>query len=232
MSELKSPVHGFMEQPSLVDFSGHLAAVFFTSGCNFRCGFCHNPDLVLRRECLSWVRLEAACMRFCANWVTGAVISGGEPTLAPGLQELIRFLKKYGWAVKLDTNGSNPAVLRECLPLVDYIAMDVKTAPSAYRELTGCANVDAIKESISLIKAEAKDYEFRTTVIDSHHDDARLDEIREWVSGARRHVFQPFIPRSDHIDPVFRTHPRTSPDRLQAVTARFESHVDEVVARG
>jgi pyruvate formate lyase activating enzyme len=221
-----------MKQPSMVDFPGHLAAVFFTSGCNLRCGFCHNPELVLRRAGLSWVRLEEACMRFCADWVTGAVISGGEPTLAPDLPGLIRFLRKYGWAVKLDTNGSNPGVLRECLPLVDYVAMDVKTAPSAYRDLTGCADTDAIRESMALIKAEARDYEFRTTVIEAHHDNARIEEIRAWVSGARRYVLQPFVPRDDHLDPAFRAHPRTSPARMRAVSDFFAQHVGEVVARG
>jgi pyruvate formate lyase activating enzyme len=231
MSELTSPVYAFQRNPSLVDFTGHLAAMFFISGCNFRCGFCHNAELVPRRDGMHWARLETACMRFCSDWVTAAVISGGEPTLDPGLPDLIRFFKRFGWAVKLDTNGSRPDVLRACLPLVDYVAMDIKTAPDAYAGLTGFGNAAAIAESIALVKAHAADYEFRTTVIDGHHDAARLDAVAALVRGARRYVLQPFVPRETCLDPRFRAQARTSADRLRAVQAHFAPHVAEVLAR-
>jgi pyruvate formate lyase activating enzyme len=232
MPELTSPVYAFQRNPSLVDYTGHLAAVFFIGGCNFRCGFCHNPELVPRREGMSWVRLEAACMQFCSDWVTAAVISGGEPTLVPDLPDLVRAFKKYGWAVKLDTNGSRPDVLRACLSFVDYVAMDIKTAPDAYAELTGFGNVDAIAASIALIKAHAADYEFRTTIIEGHHDAARLEGIAAWVRGARRYVLQPFVPRDTCLDPRFGRQARTAPDRLRALTEQFAPHVGEVLTRG
>ncbi|MBN1556795.1 MAG: anaerobic ribonucleoside-triphosphate reductase activating protein [Lentisphaerae bacterium] len=229
----ESPVYAFLRKPSMVDFPGRLAGVFFVSGCNFRCGFCHNPDLLGRHERhLAWDRLEDVCRAFGADWVDGAVITGGEPTLAPDLKPLIGFFRRRGWAVKLDTNGSRPDVLRACLPWLDYVAMDIKTGPDGYETLTGCADISAIRESIELIKAHARDYEFRTTVIETYHDEACMRQIGELIRGSRRYVIQPFVPQDHLPDPAFRALPRTSPDRLQALAACVQPLVGEVVAKG
>lgn len=228
-----SPVYGFLKSPSMVDFTGHLAAVFFVPGCNFTCGFCHNAELMGKaRPGLSWNKLAAACRRFADNWVSGAVITGGEPTLSPELPALIRFLKGYGWAVKLDTNGSNPDMLRACLPLVDYVAMDIKTAPSHYRHLTGYPHMDRLHESARLIREHAADYEFRTTIIEDVHADEHLDEIGVLLHGARRYVLQPFVPTEHLPNSRFRGHRRTSPDTMRAMAARVAHHVSEVRVRG
>ena len=112
----------------MVDYPKHFAAVFFTSGCDFTCGFCHNATLIGKKQAgLSRDKLEEAAARFKKNWVNGVVITGGEPTGADDLLDLIHFFKdRFGFSVKLDTNGSNPHRLAECLPFVDYVAMDVK----------------------------------------------------------------------------------------------------------
>jgi pyruvate formate lyase activating enzyme len=229
-----SPVYGFLSNPSMVDFPSRMAAVFFVSGCSFRCGFCHNPDLIHRQENhLSWRALEDAGRRFAEDWVDAAVITGGEPTCSRELPRLIRFLKqKFGWAVKLDTNGSHPDVLNECLPLVDYVAMDIKSSPSTYAELTGWDRVDSIMQSIRLITTDATDYEFRTTVIDDVHDDTEMHEIGRAVRGARRFAVQPFLPKDNLPDPAYRQMPRTSSDRLMRVREIMSDYVAETVVRG
>ncbi len=233
MSADLSPVYGYLKNPSMVDFDGHLAAVFFMTGCNFTCGFCHNAELMGKhRPGLPWPELDSACRRFQDDWVTGAVISGGEPTLSAKLPELIRFLKHRGWAVKLDTNGSNPAMLRECLPLVDYVAMDVKTAPSHYHQLTGFPDTDRLHESVHLIKEHASDYEFRTTIIEDVHSDEHLDEISALLQDSRRYILQPFIPSPTLPQRRYHTHPRTSPGRMQAFAARVAHCATEVRVRG
>jgi len=228
-----SPVFGYLKTPSMVDFTGHLAAVLFTAGCNFRCGFCHNAQLMGQsRNGSSWTQLHALCRGFADNWVTGAVITGGEPTLSDTLPDLIGLLKSFGWAVKLDTNGSNPEMLRTCLPLVDYVAMDIKTAPSHYPHLTGFDHIESISESVSLIRNHAVDYEFRTTLIESMHTDEHLDEISEFLRPARRYVLQPFVPNDSIPSPHLKAHPRTRPSYLKRMSGRVAHCAEEVLIRG
>ena len=227
-------IYAYLEKPSMVDYPKHFAAVFFTSGCNFTCGFCHNAALMGKKQAgLPWERLEQACTKFKKDWVNGAVITGGEPTLAPDLIELIRFFRdRFGFAVKLDTNGSNPKLLAKCLPLVDYVAMDIKTGFSGYPELVGYAKTANIQRSIDLIKAEAKDYEFRTTVIDSHHTDQLMEEVGETIHGAKRFALQAFIPRDELPGKEYRTLPRTTAARLHELKNRMAGRADEILLRG
>jgi len=228
-----SPVYAYLQNPSMVDFAGHLAAVFFTTGCNFSCGFCHNATLMGEaRPGMTWAKLRRGCQRFVADWVDGAVITGGEPTLSPDLLELIAFLKDRGWAVKLDTNGSNPDQLAKCLPLIDYVAMDIKAGLSGYPSLTGFDDVDRLSRSIELIKASATDYEFRTTIIESFHDDDQMMEIARMVSGAKRYIVQPFVPSEELPLPEYREAERTSTDRLEEVALLVSGCADDVRVRG
>ena len=228
-----SPVYAFLKNPSMVDFPGHLAGVFFVTGCNFHCGFCHNAVLMGRRQQgIGWTRLDAACRQFLENWADAAVITGGEPTLDPGLTGLIEWFRKFGWSVKLDTNGSRPDVLRECLPRLDYVAMDIKAGPTRYAALTGWTDLAGIAESIALIKDRAYGYEFRTTVIESIHDDEQMEEIGRLVHGATRFVLQPFVPREGLPDPEFSKIPRTSPDTLERMRCIMRPHAAEVLVRG
>lgn len=218
----------------MVDYPGRFAAVFFTSGCNFRCGFCHNATLMGRQQAaLSWEQLAEAATRFKNNWVNGVVITGGEPTCSDDLVDLIRFFKeRFGFAVKLDTNGANPDRLAECIPLVDYVAMDIKTGLSGYSDLVGFADTDKIQRSIDLIRTQAKEYEFRTTVIESVHTDALMDEAAESIRGSKRYVLQAFIPRDDLPGVRFRTLPRTTSARLHQLKDRMAGCADEILLRG
>jgi len=228
-----SPVHAWLQNPSMVDYPGHLAAVLFTSGCNFTCGFCHNAELMGKpRAGASWEKLAVACQRFADDWVAAAVITGGEPTLSAELPALIRFLKQRGWLVKLDTNGSNPDMLATCLPLLDYVAMDLKTDFSGYPALAGYGDTAALQRSITLIREQALDYEFRTTVIEGVHEAATLAAMLPLVEGAKRYVLQPFIPSETLPGARFRKLPRTSTGTLQTARAVFEGHVSELIVRG
>lgn len=217
----------------MVDYSGHLAAVVFVRGCNFSCGFCHNPELMGPvTPGMSWQNLEIACRRFRDEWVDAAVITGGEPTLAGDLPGLIRVLKGFGWNVKLDTNGSRPGMLARCLPLVDYVAMDIKTGLEGYPALTGFRDIDCLRQSVDLIKDGSGDYEFRTTLIEGVHDDAQIESMQKLIEGARRYVLQAFVPSGILPDARFREMRRTPAGFLETTAARFEGWVDEVVIRG
>lgn len=228
-----SPVYAWLRNPSMVDFPGRLASVFFVAGCNFSCGFCHNAELMgAPRPGVSWEKLGTVCRRFTDDWVTAAVITGGEPTLASSLPELIRFLKGFGLKVKLDTNGSCPEMLAECLPLIDYVAMDIKTGPEGYYELTGLHDTNALRASIALIKQAASDYEFRTTLIEGVHDEHQMLTVSALMAGAKRYVIQPFVPSDVLPDSRFRTIPRTSYRMLTEIAASFKNVVGEVIVRG
>lgn len=229
-----SPVYGILQNASMVDYPGKLAAVFFLTGCNFRCGFCHNAKLMGRADAagVPWAEVEAACRHFRDNWVEGAVVTGGEPTLHPRVIPMVERLREWGFAVKLDTNGSRPKVLKELLPLVDYVAMDIKFAPADYAERAGFSDLDALNESILLIREEARDYEFRTTVIEAWHGEAQMRAIGEWVRGAKLHVLQAFVPRDELPDPACRAMPETRAEILHEYAEILRPYVDRVEIRG
>lgn len=229
-----SSIYAYLEKPSLVDFPKRFAAVFFISGCGFSCGFCHNAELMAKKQSgLPWNRLRTACTTFKKNWVNGVVITGGEPTTASDLPDLIRFFKQhFGFAVKLDTNGSNPERLAECLPLVDYVAMDIKCGFSAYPDIAGFQDTGKIQQSIDLIRTQAKDYEFRTTIIEPVHTDEQMEEVRETIDGSRRYVLQSFIPRDNLPKEKYRTIPRTTTARLREIRELMAGCAGEVLLRG
>jgi len=227
-----SPVAAYLKQPTLVDFPGRLAAIFFLSGCNFRCGYCHNAALLaVHREGMPWDRVEHACVHFRRHWADGVVITGGEPTLTPGLPDLIQRLKRHGFAVKLDTNGSRPDVLAAVLPEVDYVAMDIKCSLESYERLTGFAATDLIARSLELIRTHARAYELRTTVLEDLHTAEELQRMGRWIRGAHRLVLQPFLPREDLPDPARRRAPRTSPGCLRVAAELLRPQVREVICR-
>lgn len=230
----RSPVFGILQNPSMVDYPGKLAAVFFLSGCNFQCGFCHNARLMqdVNAPGVPWPDVETACRRFKDNWVKGAVVTGGEPTLNPGVHRVVEKLREWGFAIKLDTNGSQPRVLEKLLPLVDYVAMDVKCAPADYPRRTGFGDVEALTESISLIRDRATAYEFRTTILEEWHGEDQMHAIGEWVRGAKLHVLQAFVPRDDLPDPACRRMRETPSDLMHPLADVLCRYVERVEVRG
>lgn len=210
---------------TLIDYPGRVAALIYTPSCNFRCPFCHNPELVLpeRVEGLKLVPEEEvlSLLRERRGFLDALAITGGEPTLQGDLRRFIEEVKRLGYLVKLDTNGSRPEVLAELFGegLLDYVAMDVKGPPERYPELTGGAgDRAAIGEAIELIGERAPDYEFRTTAAPG----LTMGDIRaiaDWIRGAKRYILQRFSVPPDNglVDPSLAGQSSLSAAELRAV---------------
>ena len=228
-----SPIYASMRSASLVDFPGRMAAVFFVTGCNFRCGFCHNaPLLGSVKEGYSWEHLDALCEKFRRQWVKAVVLTGGEPSLAANLVDTLHFFRERGFEVKLDTNGSRPETLARVLSLVNFVAMDVKCSLPRYADFVGFADSAAIRDSIRLLLDSATPYEFRTTLIEPIHTDDEMSAIGEAVRGATCFAVQPFIPRDDLPEPQLRSTPRTRPQSLRRAADILRPYVQRVEIRG
>ena len=176
-------IAGF-QKLTLIDYPEKIACSIFLSGCTFKCGFCHNPELVHNTSPELEINhiLSEIKSRQAEDWCEGVCISGGEPTIHPELIDFIKILKGMGLAVKLDTNGNNPKMLMELLEnkLVDYVAMDIKAPKNKYTNLTGLKDVDKIEKSINIVKL-FPEYEFRTTVIPTLSD-ADFISMGKWIS--------------------------------------------------
>lgn len=204
---MKVDIKGFREI-SLIEWDGKICSIIFLAGCNFKCPYCHSPSLVLNKQMgesipFSYIR------QFLLNkkdWVDGVVITGGEPTLNDYLFDLITQIKSLSKDVKLDTNGTNPDVIYELISkkMVDYIAMDIKTALlDDYKKATGTDfDVTRIRDSIRLIIDSKIDHEFRTTVVPGVVDRDDIISIAKLIKGCKRYVLQQFVPR-DTLDPAF-----------------------------
>jgi pyruvate formate lyase activating enzyme len=180
---------------SLIDYPGKICAMVFTGGCNFRCHYCHNPELVIGYEKLPDISEEEIISSIIKRkgLLDGLCISGGEPTICQGLLQFMEKIKKLGFLVKLDTNGTNPAVLKESIEkkLVDYIAMDIKGTSVRYPEIVGAmVDISKTEESVQILLQNKIDYEFRTTVFPEFISEKDAIEIGKWTKGAKRYVLQ------------------------------------------
>jgi pyruvate formate lyase activating enzyme len=197
---------GGFQSFSLNEFPGRISAVVFCQGCNFRCPYCHNPELVdPTRYSPSWpedrVRDELAARR---GRLQGVVITGGEPTLQEDLETFIRKVRGLGFAVKLDTNGSNPEILEQLLDagLLDHVGLDVKASLGNYATLIQAEiPPNTITRSISMVLASGVDHEIRTTWLPSLVSRTDLLEIADMVKGCRLWVIQRFVPGKT-LDPA------------------------------
>jgi pyruvate formate lyase activating enzyme len=191
---------------SLIDFAPHVSCVIFTAGCNFRCPYCHNPELTSQPKNNSFD--VQGIMDFLASrqkHLDGVVISGGEPSLQKDLPDFCQALKKMGFLVKLDTNGSNPQVIENLLGngFVDYIAMDIKTIPEYYSQwISPTADASAIRNSVKTILESGLDHEFRTTCARPLTDESFIRSMAKLISGARLHAFQ-HLKKESVLDPHF-----------------------------
>ncbi len=213
-------LYGFLPA-SMLDWPGRLVSVLFVSGCNFRCPYCHNPELVKPQEegGFFWSELEGF-FNEREGWLDGVVITGGEPTLYPDLPELCRRLKGAGLGVKLDTNGSRPEALQRLLEegLVDFVAMDVKTSWARYpmvvrRPFPVDELSERLKESVSLILKWGGEHEFRCTVVPDLVEEEDLWAIADSLRGGSKLVLQAF--RSEKtLDPGWKGRKGYPPERL------------------
>ena len=200
------PIKGFIET-SFIDWKKHLASVLFSGGCNFRCPYCHNRDLVLRHAEMDDVPLEHIILtiRKYKKWVDRLVVTGGEPTIHMNLFNVLWNIKKEGMLIKLDTNGSAPAVVKGLVSegLVDYIAMDIKGPIDRYKRWCGVdTSTKKIEESVQFILEGKVDYEFRMTVVPFLHKERDVYEAAKYVKAARRFYIQDFKPNNT-LNPSF-----------------------------
>ncbi len=187
-----------IEPFSLVDYPGHIVATVFFGGCNFHCGYCHNPALVKFKEKSRTSPSKIMdLLKIRKGLLDGVCITGGEPLLSPELLPLLRKVKEFGhesdFKIKLDTNGSNLKKLQEAAPYLDYIAMDIKATPERYDELTCCKNGwGKVKRTIEWIKESGISYEFRTTVMPVWHTHEDLKTIRIFLGEGTNWILQQF----------------------------------------
>lgn len=190
---------GGFEKFTLIDYPGNVACMVYTIGCNFRCPYCHNPELV--DETVEQIIEESEVINFLKQrkgMLDGIVITGGEPTMhGDNLFNFIRKVKEMGFKVKLDSNGTNPEFLKEVIDrnLVDYIAMDIKSPLSKYSQtVSRFVNTKSIRQSIDLLLKSEIDYEFRTTIVKSLISISDFELIAEEIKGAKKYFLQKFIP--------------------------------------
>ncbi len=185
---------GGLQRFTLIDYPGKVACTVFLSGCNFRCPWCYDPELVLpeKEEVLMKEEEFFEFLSERKGKLEGVVVCGGEPTVSVRIGEFLEKIKKEGFLVKLDTNGSNPDTLERVLSLTDYIAMDVKLPLERYKEV-GFYESDNIKKSIDIVMRSAKDYEFRTTVVPGFHTKEDIYKIGQLIEGSKIHFLQNFL---------------------------------------
>lgn len=218
---------GGFQKLTLVDFPGRVAATVFTQGCNFRCGHCHNPELVLPQLFGEQLDPEAIFDYLSGRQgkIEGVVISGGEPTLQIDLVDFIARIKNMGFAVKLDTNGSHPEVLLALISskLLDYIAMDIKTSLVKYAQLTGVAcDTLKIQESINLIIKSGIHYQFRTTLVKQFCSDEDMGYMQPLIEKAHHYVLQPFVPAQRMVNPQYNHQDQHTSLEIELLQAKYE----------
>ena len=226
------PIKG-LQKTSLIDYPGKVSCVVFVGGCNFRCPFCHNPDLV---EEISLPDIEEAdildFLEKRKKWLDAVVISGGEPTLYPELIDFVRKVKELGYLVKIDTNGTNPRLLKELMEIVDYVAMDIKASRESYEKVTlVTVAIEKIDESVDILKNSNITYEFRTTVVPGLFDEKEAERIGEWLEGAKLYMLQQFNPKKDMVDNSFKGVLPFEKDELERFKKIVEKNIGKVDVR-
>ena len=223
-----------LQKLTLLDFPGRLACTVFLGGCNLRCPFCHNASLVLPRGDVSGMTADEllAFLQKRRGRLQGVCVTGGEPTLCPDLPDLLRQIHLLGFEVKLDTNGTNPGMLRALLNegLADYVAMDIKNSPHRYAETCGGADVlTQVKESAALLMESGVDYEFRTTLAHPLHTPEDMAAIGQWLHGANRYFLQQFVDSGDLIGTGLSP---LTPEEMAAMREAVLPYIEETTLRG
>jgi len=225
-----------IHKTSLIDYPGKISSVLFTGGCNLRCGYCHNADLVCN-NCNLQSYSNADALEFIKKrrgLLDGITISGGEPTLAANIDEFIQRIKDLGLSVKIDTNGLNPTVIERLIGngLLDYVAVDIKTSREKYQVLTGRrVDYNALIKTVTIIRDSQVDYELRTTCIPYYVEMEDFKSIKQSIGRVGKYYLQQFD-NMHTLDKTFHDFDPYTPDTL----LRFKSYVmtfaDECEIRG
>lgn len=220
---------------TLLDYPGKVACIVFLGGCDFRCPYCHNMDIVLDSVPGDYIDEEYLFdyLKKRSKMLEGVVVTGGEPLMDARVKDFIIKLKSLGYLVKLDTNGSYPERLKELVAegLVDYVALDIKNSPEKYARTAGCTapQIKKVEESLSFLLEDKVDYEFRTTVAKPLHTVSDFDEIGKWIKGAKRYFIQSFVYREGVPDRAL-----TAPSReeLKKMLEAVKVYVPSAELRG
>ena len=224
-----------VQKLTLLDFPSVVACTVFTLGCNFKCPFCHNAHLVFG-ECAD--KLEAddvlEFLKQRKGILEGVVITGGEPLLNLDIGAFLSKIKELGYLIKLDTNGTNPKLLRELVEnkSVDYVAMDIKNSPDDYLSAVGDVklNIEDVEASKNFLLEGTVDYEFRTTVVKGIHTEKGLLALAEWISGAEKYFLQQFKDSGELLSPDGLS--EFSLEELKVFAENAKKHVRSVEIRG
>ena len=225
------------EKISLLDFPGGICSTLFLGGCNFRCPYCHNRELVLEPQNLPTIPAEEVLnfLRQRSSILDAVCLSGGEPTLQEELFFFLAEIKKLGLKVKLDTNGTRPRVISRLLEagLLDYVALDLKAPYAKYPSLTGtAADTAEVKETVALLKDSSFEHEFRTTVVPELLKEEDILDIAREIAGGRLYVLQQFYPRSTMIDPSLLSLQPYSREKIAQVAHLCQKILQKVHLRG
>jgi len=221
---------GGFQKFTMSDFPGHISAILFTTGCNFRCPYCHNPELVLPERFRPDINIEEifAFLDRRAGKLDGVVITGGEPTLHNDLPDLIQDIKNLGYDVKLDTNGTNPEMIYELFQkgLLDYVAMDYKAPAKKFYRVAGIDDYNnyfqKIQETLVLLITSNIDYEIRTTVAEDLLDAKDIKRIREEIGSVKKHYLQKYEPGKT-LDPNLSGRTQESNIDLKKLAGKMEN---------
>lgn len=220
---------GGLQKTTLIDYPDKVACIVFTIGCNFRCGFCHNPELVevgKKSNVPEDVFFDFLEKR--KKILDGVVITGGEPLLQKDIKNFIIKIKEKGFLVKLDTNGTSPELLKELidLKLIDYVAMDIKTVPEKYFDVVNVKDKEKdVSKSIKILLEGKVDYEFRTTVVEGLHTKEDLINVAKLIKGAPRYFLQKFVVAPKLLDKTFKTKKSLSTSELEEVCGVAKKYV-------
>ncbi len=225
---------GGLQKFSMIDYPGKTCAIIFTVGCNFRCPYCHNPELQDGQGCQIWNKEDVLeFLKSRIGKLDAVSITGGEPTLHDDLPDFLREIKEMGFLIKLDSNGTRPTMLKKIFEegLVDYHAMDIKSSYEKYSVVSGVpVDIVSIKKSIKLIMEMVPDYEFRTTIVKSQLLPEDFPKIGELIKGAKRYFLQKFIP-SKTLDKSFMNKTTYSDDEFAELRKVMLEYVDECEVR-
>ena len=220
---------GGLEKFTLIDYPGKIACVAYTIGCNFRCPYCHNPELV--DETVQMRITEKEFFDFLGertHMLQGVVITGGEPTMHGDLPAVMERTKSLGYLVKLDTNGTNPVMLHQVVEagIVDYVAMDIKSPLLKYSATVARpVDIEAIQSSIDFLLSAPVEYEFRTTVIKGMQTPEDIEEMGKEIKGARRYFLQKFIP-TKILNPQFIKKTTYSDKEFEGFQKKLQNYVN------
>ena len=216
-----------MQKMTLLDYPGYVACTLFTGGCNFRCPFCHNALLVLDLDENYTIPEEEvlAFLKKRQGLLDGVCVTGGEPLINKDIGDFLSKVKELGFKIKLDTNGTNPALLKELVSqkLVDYVAVDIKNSPEKYAETVGLKSFDmsTINETVKFLMTGSVDYEFRTTVTKQFHTEKSMEEAARFIRGAKRYFLQNFVDSGNLIGSGITGQSKEEMEKLLSVVKKY-----------